>query len=233
MLSNAMNSKLNPLNSKLPAYAGLVRWAFTRFYREFAWTYDTVAAAVSAGQWFGWGRVVLPYLSGRVLELGCGTGRLQQALADTAAVEWAIGLDASPQMIGISRRRLMRDHLPPRLVQGLAQALPFPYAALDAVVATFPSEYILDRATLAETRRVLRTGGRLVIALAATFGEDGLYQRGVDLLYRLTLQRSPRALPDRPDSLVGRRMAELGFTVEERWERAGGSQVHLVIGERA
>lgn len=226
-----MNSKLNTQHSKLPAYAALVRWAFARFYREFAWTYDTVAAAVSGGQWFGWGRAALPYVQGRVLELGCGTGHLQAALAGTPALEWALGLDASPQMLNLSRRALAREHLPLRLVRAFAQALPFSQAAFDTVVATFPSEYIVDRATLAEVRRVLRDDGRMVVVLAATFAEDGAYQRAVDALYRLTLQRSPRAAPEPPQSVLGRRMAEAGFAVDERWEPAGGGQVHLLVGE--
>jgi ubiquinone/menaquinone biosynthesis C-methylase UbiE len=42
--------------------------------------------------------------------------------------------------------------------------MPFAPAAFDAVLAAFPAPYILDPATLAECARVLRPGGRLVIA---------------------------------------------------------------------
>ena len=210
-------------------YAKLVRWAFARFYREFAWTYDTVAAAVSGGRWFAWGRAALPHLRGEVLELGCGTGQLQRALAAQAGVARPIGVDASPQMLAIAKNRLARDDLPLRLVRAFAQALPFPARSFDSVVAIFPTEYIVERATLAEVRRVLRPGGRLVIVLAATFAEDGAYQRAVDLLYRLTLQRSPRAAPAAEPSAAARRLAEQGFAVAERWEPSAGSQVHLIL----
>ncbi|NTV64514.1 MAG: hypothetical protein HGA65_13385, partial [Oscillochloris sp.] len=54
------------------ALAHLVRWAFERLYREFAWTYDMVAVAVSGGLWRRWGLAALPYVRGRVLELGFG-----------------------------------------------------------------------------------------------------------------------------------------------------------------
>ena len=222
--SNTQYSKL-----KTRAYARLVRWAFARFYREFAWTYDTVAAAVSGGRWFAWGRAALPYLRGEVLELGCGTGQLQRALASQPGVARAIGVDASPQMLAITRNKLTRDDLPMRLVRAFAQALPFPAASFDTVVATFPSEYIVERATLAEVRRVLRPGGRLAIVLAASFAEDGAYQRAVDLLYRLTLQRSPRAAPAAEPSAAAGRLAGQGFAVAERWEPAAGSQVHMII----
>ena len=212
-------------------YIRVVRWAFARFYREFAWTYDTVAGAVSAGRWGAWGRAVLPYLHGRVLELGCGTGNLQRALADQGE-HWAIGLDASPQMLTITRRKLVISGRSGHLARAVAQALPFSATSFDSVVATFPTEYIIDVATLAELRRVLRPGGRVVVALAAAFSSDGLYQRLIDLLYRATLQRSPHQQPlGPPVSLLGQRLAELGFAVAERWEPVANTQVHLVIAE--
>src|SRR5689334_21785273 len=88
--------------SSFNIHRSLVRWAFARFYREFAWTYDTVAAAVSGGRWSAWGQAVLPELRGRVLELGCGTGNLQQARARGGQL--ITGLDASSQMLAITRR---------------------------------------------------------------------------------------------------------------------------------
>ena len=212
-------------------YIRAVRWAFARFYREFAWTYDTVATAVSGGRWGAWGRATLPYLHGRILELGCGTGNLQRALVDQGEL-WALGLDASPQMLAITRQKLAISGRSGNLARAVAQALPFSPTSFDSVVATFPTEYIIDMATLAELRRVLRPGGRIVVALAAAFSSDGLYQRLIDLLYRATLQRSPHEQPlGPPVSLLGRRLAELGFTVAERWEPVANNQVHLVIAE--
>jgi ubiquinone/menaquinone biosynthesis C-methylase UbiE len=213
-------------------YVRLVRWAFARFYREFAWTYDAVAAAVSGGRWGAWGQAVLPYLNGQVLELGCGTGNLQRALAARPDL-CAVGLDASPQMLAITRRkREGAGYYLNNLARALAQALPFSATSFDCIVATFPTEYIIDTATLAELRRVLRPGGRVVVALAAAFSSDGIYQRLLDLLYRATLQRSPREQPRaQPVSLLGRHLAELGFTVVERWEPVASNQVHLVIAQ--
>jgi ubiquinone/menaquinone biosynthesis C-methylase UbiE len=227
--------QLKTHNSKLitRAYTRAIRWGFARFYREFAWTYDTVAAAVSGGRWPDWGRAALPYLRGRVLELGCGTGNLQRSLAQYPEVRWPVGLDASPQMLGITLRKLIRAGLPIQLLRGVAQALPFAEQSFDSVVATFPTDYIIDPATLAEIGRVLRPGGRLVVVLAATFSRAGAYTRLVDLLYRATLQRSP-AIPPEPTlrTPLGERLAALGFAVKERWEAAGGNYVQLVVAER-
>ncbi|SRR6266545_4487008 len=212
-----------------PFYIRIIRWAFDRFYHEFAWTYDAVAVAVSGGRWGAWGRSALPYLHGRVLELGCGTGALQSALAGRVAA--SVGVDASRQMLDITMHKLDRAGRPIRLARALAQALPFLPTTFDSIVATFPTDYIADRATLAEARRVLRPRGHLVIVLAATFAQGGPYQRLVDLAYRLTLQHSPRAQLDRPPrSAIADRLTQAGFVVEERWESVMGDQVHLVIG---
>jgi len=214
-------------------YIRLVRWAFARFYREFAWTYDTVAAAVSGGRWAAWGRVCLPYLSGRVLELGCGTGKLQVALAQQPGAPLAFGLDASPQMLALSAHKLARAGLPSRLTRAAAQALPFAPSSLDSIVATFPTDYILEPATLAEIGRVLRPGGRLVVALAASFSRSSLYARAIDLLYRATLQRSPAAPSNAaPQSALDHALSWHGFAVDERWESIGPDRVHLIICER-
>src|SRR5215217_1384153 len=105
-------------------YIYAVRWAFAHFYCEFAWTYDTVAAAVSGGRWGEWGRATLPYLHGRILELGCGTGNLQRALVDQGQL-WVIGLDASPQMLAITRQKLAISGRSGNLARAVAQAWPF------------------------------------------------------------------------------------------------------------
>jgi ubiquinone/menaquinone biosynthesis C-methylase UbiE len=211
-------------------YIRFVRWAFHRFYHEFAWTYDAVAALVSGGNWVAWVRAALPFLSGQVLELGCGTGNLQHALAPRAST---VGMDASAQMLSLTRARLAHDKLPARLVRAFAQALPFQPASFDSLVATFPSEYIADLATLAEVRRVLRPGGRFVIVMAAAFAHHRLYERLVDLAYRLTLQRSPRADTSYPpESVLGARLMQAGFSVVERWEPVDGDRVHVVFGTR-
>jgi ubiquinone/menaquinone biosynthesis C-methylase UbiE len=170
-------------------HQALVRQAFRYFYHEFAWTYDTVAWVVSRGLWKHWILAGLPFVEGRVLELGCGTGYMQHALAAHHPAP-AIGVDASRQMLAHTRRRARRDGCHITLVRAGAEALPFQAGNFQTVLATFPSEYIIQPTTLREVARVLAPTGRLVIVDAPRFGNDGIYERAIDLAYRLTFQRS-------------------------------------------
>jgi ubiquinone/menaquinone biosynthesis C-methylase UbiE len=173
----------------LPQKQRVVLWAFDRLYREFAWAYDFVARVVSRGLWPDWTRAALPFVSGSLLELGCGTGYVQ------ASAEFpAIGLDRSPQMLRQAQRRAPAA----QLVRGSAETLPFPAAAFDSVLATFPAPYIAAPSTLAEIRRVLRQGGRLIIVDGAHFVRPGWYERVVGGLARVTTgwdTRRERPLP--------------------------------------
>jgi SAM-dependent methyltransferase len=100
----------------------------------------------------------------RVLDLGCGTGTLLRALAARAGPAGvAAGIDLDPAMITRARRKLPWADL--RV--GSATRLPWPDRSFDLVTATFVLHH-LDRAAkavaLAEARRVLSPGGRIVIA---------------------------------------------------------------------
>lgn len=221
-------------------YARLIRWAFARFYRQFAWTYDAVAALVSGGRWRDWALAALPHLHGRVLELGCGTGNIQRALNARPEFPAPIGLDASPQMLALTRRKIARAGLGARLARADARTLPFSPALFDCLVATFPTEYIFDPAALAEARRVLRPDGRLVVVLAAQFADDGPLQRATALAYRITLQRSPRAAapeapaPEAPipqGHPLERELARAGFAMRSFWQPAKRSRVALLVAQ--
>lgn len=165
-------------------FARLLRYFFFLLYHPFAWVYDWVAWAVSLGRWQGWVKTALPYVNGRILELGFGPGHLQATMHRPS---WPVfGLDESRQMVAIAARRLRRQGLLPRLVRGRAQALPYPTASFDTVVATFPSEYILEEETLREIGRVLTPSGRLVVVAMAWFTGRKLVYRLFRGLFRLT-----------------------------------------------
>jgi ubiquinone/menaquinone biosynthesis C-methylase UbiE len=144
----------------------LLRRAFHLLYHQFAWAYDWESRTFFHGEWRRWQRAALEPLAGlpggRVLEVGFGTGDLQADLR--AAGYQPYGIDLSPQMLRVARRKAGRTGAGPlRVTRATAMALPFPAATFDAVVSTFPSEYIFDPRTLGEIARVLRPGGPLVI----------------------------------------------------------------------
>ena len=143
--------------------ANLRKIAFESLYGPFAPLYDWVSKTFFLGQWRVWQRAALPHLrGGRVLELGMGTGNLQLDMRKEGYESW--GVDLSPQMLRQASKKARRLHHPPFwATRARAEALPFPDAAFDSLVSTFPSEYIIHPATLKEIARVLRPGGRVVI----------------------------------------------------------------------
>ncbi|MFI6207420.1 class I SAM-dependent methyltransferase [Streptomyces sp. NPDC051041] len=102
----------------------------------------------------------------RVLDAGCGSGPLSAALRDRGAV--VTGIDASAGMLALARRRLGGDvalHM-----ADLRDRLPFGDGAFDDVVASLVLHYLEDWGpTLAEIRRVLRPGGRLIASVDHPF----------------------------------------------------------------
>jgi SAM-dependent methyltransferase len=95
----------------------------------------------------------------RVLDLGCGTGRLAAALAERCDCT-VTGVDASAEMLAVARERLPADVT---LVRGSAEALPFADASFERA-ALWLVAHLLDRpVAFRELRRVLAVDGQAVI----------------------------------------------------------------------
>ncbi|MER6949251.1 methyltransferase domain-containing protein [Nonomuraea sp. NPDC000554] len=102
----------------------------------------------------------------RILDAGCGSGPLFAALRDRGAV--VTGIDASAGMLELARRRLGADA--DLRVADLAGPLLFPDGAFDDVIASLVLHYLEDWGpTLAELRRVLTPGGRLIVSVEHPF----------------------------------------------------------------
>ncbi len=99
----------------------------------------------------------------RLLDVGCGTGLYFEALVPFARQIDA--LDASWDMLRVAREFCQARNLNQlRLSVGALEALPYPNAVFDAVVALDTLHHVDDVETsLAEIGRVLKIGGRLVV----------------------------------------------------------------------
>jgi ubiquinone/menaquinone biosynthesis C-methylase UbiE len=102
----------------------------------------------------------------RILDAGCGSGPLFAALRDRGAV--VTGIDRSAGMLALARRRL-GDNADLRVAE-LGGPLPFPDGMFDDVTASLVLHYLEDwRSALAELRRVLKPGGRLIVSVDHPF----------------------------------------------------------------
>lgn len=94
-------------------------------------------------------------------DLGCGTGIVSSALAPF--VSSVIAIDASDEMLAAARARL-GDAGNVELRSGVLEALPIDAASLDAATMMLVLHHVADpAAALAEARRALKPGGRLLI----------------------------------------------------------------------
>jgi SAM-dependent methyltransferase len=133
-----------------------------------------------------------------VLELGCGSGAMWMACPEKIPPGWRVTVsDFSPGMLDSAWRNLITLGRGFKFEQIDAQAIPYPDAAFDIVIANFMLYHVPDRQkALTEIRRVLRPGGILV---AATGGENHLREikdwfENLDLQAEIAVFRSPFTL---------------------------------------
>jgi ubiquinone/menaquinone biosynthesis C-methylase UbiE len=183
--------------------------------------YDAVAAAAVAGR-----------TAPRVLELGCGTGNLTRALLRHGAT--VTGVDQSAEMLAVAREKLA-GAAELREMAAVEIGDRFAPGAFDAVAASLVlSEMSPDERAyvLRAARRVLRPGGRLVVADEVL--PEGRLARVLHALRRWPLAVVTWLLTQSGTSAVpalGALVRAAGFRVLEdrRLARAG---VGLVVAER-
>ena len=105
---------------------------------------------------------VVPFAAGDVLEIGMGSG-LNLPFYDRAKVRKIVGLEPSDGMRRLARHRGDGAGLALELIDGLAEDIPLDSSSVDDVVVTYTLCTVGDPGrALAEMRRVLRPGGRLL-----------------------------------------------------------------------
>lgn len=101
----------------------------------------------------------------RVLDCGCGTGRLSKALADSVAAKvW--GVDPEPEMLRVAEQNVPASV---GLKRGRAEQLPFRDDWFERAVMWLVCHLVDRPAAFADLRRVLVADGRLVVV---TFDPD-------------------------------------------------------------
>ena len=134
--------------------------------------YDTLAPLMTLGLERRYHRIVIRQLALRgdeqVLDIGCGTGTLTRDIAAALTDKkksLCTGFDAAEKMIEIAKRKAA--NIPNiRFESAIAEKLPHADETFDAAVSTFFFHHInfeLKKQVLAETARVLKPGGRLIV----------------------------------------------------------------------
>jgi ubiquinone/menaquinone biosynthesis C-methylase UbiE len=161
---------------------------------------------------------------GDVLEIAVGTGRDLPFYPDDVRL---LGIDLSPAMLAIARRRALELRREIDLRHGDAQALALPDERFDTVLCALCLSTIPDpRGALREAWRVLRPGGRLLLLehVRSPLVPMRLLQRMLDpLMVRWT---GDHWLRDPLDHLE-----ETGFTVD-RCERTRSGLIELVVATK-
>ena len=102
-----------------------------------------------------------------VLDVGCGTGEVTLLAKKRAKNGKVYGIDPAPEMITVARKKAARKNLDIDFRLGVIEALPFHDGSMDVVTSSLMMHHLpedLKVRGLAEIYRVLKPGGRLLIA---------------------------------------------------------------------
>jgi ubiquinone/menaquinone biosynthesis C-methylase UbiE len=208
-----------PLYSAEPVDAEVFQDHFDRIYTRTARVYDIAVKLLPF--WKAWLRQAVRHIRGsRVLEVSFGTGYLLTQYAGRFEIH---GIDLNARLVSVALANLRSKGLKATLLRGNVEHLPYWDGYFDTVVNTMAfSGYPRGARAMAEMRRVLRPGGRLLL-IDVNYPEDGnwvgvcmtrLWQRGGDIIRDM-------------DSVL----TAHGFEYEER-EIGGFGSVHMYLCQR-
>ncbi|HCT77492.1 MAG TPA: SAM-dependent methyltransferase [Micromonosporaceae bacterium] len=178
-----------------------------RVWDKMAPSYDKQISFFEKIQFSGGREWICSRAAGNTLEVAIGTGRNLSFYPEGVQVT---GIELSPAMLDIARRRAEELGVEAELREGDAENLPFADASFDTVVCalslcTIPNH----RKAISEMARVLKPGGKLL--LLDHIGSRWWPIWGVQRLIELFTARAGEYMTRRPLPML----AAAGFTVTE------------------
>jgi ubiquinone/menaquinone biosynthesis C-methylase UbiE len=123
------------------------------------------------------GRPISGRDAARLLDVGCGTGRILREVKANYPRLRLTGIDLSPHYLAVARRELAAWSRV-RFVEGAAEAMPFAEAEFDVVTCIYLFHELpprIRRAAAAEISRVLKPGGTLIFVDSLQLGDEPDY----------------------------------------------------------
>ncbi len=169
----------------------------------------------------------------RILEIGFGTGHALAALAGAVGPKGMVfGLDLSDRMVRLARKNLDKAGLLERTQLRSGDAARLPYAAdtMDGLFMSFTLE-LFDTSeipkVLNECKRVLRTGGRIVVV---AMSKEGEHEAAIDI-FEWAHKHFPNFIDCRP-IYVRRALEESGFRIRQSLMKHMWIPVGIILGEK-
>jgi ubiquinone/menaquinone biosynthesis C-methylase UbiE len=158
----AQHSHSHSVEQPAQTEGNLIRWAS---YYDFMVNVTTLGHAGMLRRMTVDNALIQPGNS--VLDVGCGTGEVALLAKTRTQAGKVYGIDPAPEMIAVARSKATRKKLEIDFRVGVIESLPFPDASIDVVTSSLMMHHLPDdlkARALAEVYRVLKPGGRLLIA---------------------------------------------------------------------
>lgn len=222
-------------NTTLPYEPGVLRVFQTKeasrqYYNKIAKVYDLLSEEAEKPMREAGLKMLAPQPGEKILEIGFGTGHSLVTIARSVGPQGkALGIDISDAMVMLAQELLFREGVAAhsQVQRGDAEQLPFGDASLDGIFFSFTLELFdtpdLPR-VLAECKRVLRPGGRIVVVAVSREGEQGTMLK----LYEWTHKHFPNLMDCRP-IYVRRALEAAGFTIRDAQVQSMWVPVEIVL----
>jgi demethylmenaquinone methyltransferase/2-methoxy-6-polyprenyl-1,4-benzoquinol methylase len=220
----------------LPYEPGVLRVFQTKdstraFYNKIARVYDLLSEQSEKPMRENGLRKLAPQPGERILEVGFGTGHcLVEIARAVGAGGTVLGIDISDQMLAHAQGLLTKEGLADRveLKCGDAGRLPYESNSVDGLFFSFTLE-LFDTPeipqVLAECKRVLRPGGRIVVVAVSKEGKQGV----IVSIFEWAHLHFPNLMDCRP-IYVRQALEAAGFTIREADVESMWVPVEIVLG---